>query len=129
MPLVVKRDDSREPFDEAKLRCGMVQGAGEAPGEREAVEEALARIGHRLRSMGEREVQSRVIGELVMEELRAPGRGRLRALRLGVPQLPGRRVLPGEIRQLRELGDRTGGGTSCPCCRTSLEHAEAEFPR
>jgi transcriptional repressor NrdR len=36
----------------------------------EAVEEAVSRIGHKLRSLGEREVQSRTIGELVMDELR-----------------------------------------------------------
>ena len=40
------------------------------PVSREAIEEAITRICQRLRSMGEREVQSRIIGELVMEELR-----------------------------------------------------------
>jgi transcriptional repressor NrdR len=30
----------------------------------------VSRIGHKLRSLGEREVQSRAIGELVMDELR-----------------------------------------------------------
>ena len=47
------------------------EGAGEAPGRRsEAIEAAVARICHKLRSLGEREIASRAIGEMVMEELR-----------------------------------------------------------
>lgn len=70
MPMVVKSDRSREPFDEAKLRAGMVKALEKRPVSREALEEAVSRIGHQLRSLGEREVHSRTIGELVMEELR-----------------------------------------------------------
>jgi len=69
MPLVVKSDQRRVPFDEAKLRAGMERALEKRPVSREAVDEAVSRIGHKLRSMGEREVASRVIGELVMEEL------------------------------------------------------------
>ncbi len=70
MPMVVKSDRTREPFDEAKLRAGMTKALEKRPVALEAVEEAVSRIGHRLRSLGEREVQSRAIGELVMDELR-----------------------------------------------------------
>ncbi len=70
MPLVVKSDRTREPFDEAKLRAGMDKALEKRPVGREAVEEAVSRIGHELRSLGEREVSSRAIGELVMDELR-----------------------------------------------------------
>ncbi len=69
MPLVVKTDQRRVPFDEAKLRSGMVKALEKRPVSREAIDEAVSRIGHKLRSMGEREVASRVIGEMVMEEL------------------------------------------------------------
>jgi len=34
------------------------------------IDAALARIGHKLRALGEREVPSRLVGELVMDELR-----------------------------------------------------------
>ena len=34
MPLVVKSDQRRVPFDESKLRGGLAEGAGETPGER-----------------------------------------------------------------------------------------------
>jgi transcriptional repressor NrdR len=70
MPMVVKSDRTREPFDEAKLRAGMTKALEKRPVALEAVEEAVSRIGHKLRSLGEREVQSRAVGELVMDELR-----------------------------------------------------------
>ena len=40
------------------------------PVPREEIDEAVSRIVHKVRSLGEREVSSRAIGELVMEELR-----------------------------------------------------------
>jgi transcriptional repressor NrdR len=70
MPLVEKNDHSREPFDEAKLRGGIVKALEKRPVSQEKVEEAVSRICHKLRGLGEREVPSRAIGELVMEELR-----------------------------------------------------------
>ena len=70
MPLVVKSHGSREPFDEQKLRSGLLKALEKRPVPQDAVEEAIARIGHKLRSLGEREVASRHVGELVMEELR-----------------------------------------------------------
>jgi transcriptional repressor NrdR len=70
MPMVVKSDRTREPFDEAKLRAGMTKALEKRPVPLEAVEAAVSHIGHRLRSLGEREVQSRAIGEMVMDELR-----------------------------------------------------------
>jgi transcriptional repressor NrdR len=69
MPLVVKSDQSREHFDAAKLRSGMEKALEKRPVSSEAVDEAIGRIEHKLRSMGEREVPARVVGELVMDEL------------------------------------------------------------
>jgi transcriptional repressor NrdR len=69
MPLVVKSDQRRVPFDEAKLRGGMVKALEKRPVSREAIDDSITRITHKLRSMGEREVSSRTIGEIVMEEL------------------------------------------------------------
>jgi transcriptional repressor NrdR len=40
------------------------------PVSREAIDEALGRIFHKIRALGEREIQARAVGELVMEELR-----------------------------------------------------------
>jgi len=70
MPMVVKGDRTREPFDEGKLRSGMEKALEKRPVPRAQVDEALSRIAHKVRSLGDREVPARVIGELVMEELR-----------------------------------------------------------
>ena len=70
MPVVVKADDIREAYDEAKLRSGMEKALEKRPVAREAIDEAVSRITHKVRINGEREVPSRVIGEFVMEELR-----------------------------------------------------------
>ena len=70
MPMVVKGDRTREPFDEGKLRAGMERALEKRPVPRAQVDEALSRIAHKVRSQGDREVPSRVVGELVMEELR-----------------------------------------------------------
>jgi transcriptional repressor NrdR len=70
MPHVTKRDNRREPFDEAKLRSGIVRALEKRPVTTEAIEVSIGRILHHLRTMGEREVASDAIGELAMEELR-----------------------------------------------------------
>jgi transcriptional repressor NrdR len=70
MPSVVKTNNVREPYDEAKLRAGIEKALEKRPVSREAIDEALSRITHKVRVSGDREVSSRVIGEFVMEELR-----------------------------------------------------------
>src|SRR5262245_62731465 len=69
MPLVVKSDERRVPFDEAKLRTGLLKALEKRPVSRESIEEAVGHITRKLRSLGEREVTSRQIGEIVMDEL------------------------------------------------------------
>lgn len=69
MPLVVKSDERRVPFDESKLRGGMLKALEKRPVPRESVEEAVGHITRKLRALGEREVTSRLIGEIVMDEL------------------------------------------------------------
>ncbi|MEE3237021.1 MAG: transcriptional regulator NrdR [Pseudomonadota bacterium] len=70
MPRLIKSDESRQPFDESKLRNSMVRALEKRPVSADDFEQAVGRLLHKLRRMGEREVQSRLIGELVMEELR-----------------------------------------------------------
>lgn len=70
MPRIVKNDDSRQPFDEAKVRDSMRRALEKRPVPSDEFEQAVGRLVHKLRTMGEREVPSRLVGELVMEELR-----------------------------------------------------------
>lgn len=70
MPRIVKQDGSREPFDEHKLRMGIIKALEKRPVSMEQVEAAIDRMKFRLRATGERELDSRVVGEEVMRELR-----------------------------------------------------------
>ena len=70
LPMVVKSDRTREPFDELKLLAGMQRALEKRPVGGDDIEAAVARICHKLRSLGEREIASRSVGDMVMEELR-----------------------------------------------------------
>jgi transcriptional repressor NrdR len=70
MPRLVKNDNTRQPFDEVKLRNSMVRALEKRPVASDQFEQAVGRLVHKLRTMGEREVPSRLVGEMVMEELR-----------------------------------------------------------
>ena len=69
-PRIIKSDDRRERFIEDKLRSGILRALEKRPVAMEKVENAIARLKHKLRSLGVREVKSRKLGDLVMEELR-----------------------------------------------------------
>jgi len=70
MPKVIKGDGSRQPFDDNKLKSGILRAVEKRPIPVEAVEESINNIQSKLRGMGEREVAASVIGELVMDALR-----------------------------------------------------------
>ena len=70
MPHLIKREGKRQPFDEAKLRQSISIALQKRPVGEDAVEDAITRIKHALLGTGEREVPSRLLGELVMNELR-----------------------------------------------------------
>ena len=70
MPRVIKSNGNRQPFDEDKLRTGMLRALEKRPVSMETIESTLNRIKHNLQGMGEREVKTRVVGELVMSALR-----------------------------------------------------------
>lgn len=70
MPRLVKRDGSRMPFDEEKLRNGMQRALEKRPVSVEQLEAAVSHIKHKLRALGEREIESLMVGEMVMEQLK-----------------------------------------------------------
>lgn len=70
LPRIVKRDHSREQFSEEKLRDGVLRALEKRSVATEAVDEALERVKRHLRACGEREIDSRQLGEWVMAELR-----------------------------------------------------------
>jgi transcriptional repressor NrdR len=70
MPRIVKQDGNREPFNEDKLRSGFTRALEKRPVSIEDIEAVINKIKHALRATGEREVNSRVLGELVMDHLK-----------------------------------------------------------
>jgi transcriptional repressor NrdR len=69
MPRMIKRDGTRQPFDEHKMRSGIMRAVEKRPVSTEQVEQAIARIMSKLRATGEREVEVEMVGELVINEL------------------------------------------------------------
>ena len=70
MPRIIKRDGTRAPFDEEKLKFGITKALEKRPVSVDDVENAINHIKHRLRETGERELPSLRVGEEVMHELR-----------------------------------------------------------
>ncbi len=70
LPRLIKSNGSREPFQEQKLRSGIHKALEKRPVELERIEAAISHIKRILMVRGEREVESRAVGELVMHELR-----------------------------------------------------------
>jgi transcriptional repressor NrdR len=71
LPSIVKTGDRREPFDEHKLRVSFERALQKRPVASDALDGAVRAVINDLRRVGEREVPSRQVGELVMRELKA----------------------------------------------------------
>ncbi|HMW16569.1 MAG TPA: transcriptional regulator NrdR [Accumulibacter sp.] len=70
LPQVIKKNGSRVDFDREKLAASLWLALRKRPVNAAAVEGALAHIEEKLLALGEREVASEQIGEMVMSELR-----------------------------------------------------------
>ena len=68
--IVIKKDNSREPFDRQKLLNAMLRACAKRPVSYEALERAVSSIEQSLMSSYDREVTSVRIGELTMQELK-----------------------------------------------------------
>ena len=70
VPKIIKNNGTREPFNEDKLRRGIHHALEKRPVSSDDVEKAISRIIHQLQAIGEREVPSKLVGNLVMDELK-----------------------------------------------------------
>ena len=70
LPLVVKKNGSRTEYDREKVQASMMLALRKRPVTTESVDAAIDRIEEKLVTLGEREVASDRIGELVMRELK-----------------------------------------------------------
>ena len=69
--IVVKRDKSREVFDRNKLTAGILRACEKRPVSLSQIEEMVDHIEAKIQSMLDREITTRQIGELAMEEIKA----------------------------------------------------------
>ena len=70
LPLVIKKDDRREPFDRAKILNGLKKACSKRPVALEVLEAAVDRIERTLEESGEKEIRSSRIGDGVMAALK-----------------------------------------------------------
>jgi len=70
MPMVVKKDGRREPWDRAKLEAGFHKACEKRPVPTDAIDDSVARIERALQESGMREVASDVVGEKVVDALK-----------------------------------------------------------
>jgi len=70
LPQVVKKNGSRVDYDRDKLSASFWLALRKRPATTEAVEAAMARIEEKLLALGEREIPSEKLGEMVMRELK-----------------------------------------------------------
>jgi transcriptional repressor NrdR len=69
MPQVVKQNGMRSEFDAEKLRTSFKRALHKRPVSAELVDEAIDHVTQKLHALGEREIGSRQVGEMVMKEL------------------------------------------------------------
>lgn len=70
MPRIIKRDGSREPFNEDKMRSGLIRALEKRPVSIEQVELGINKVKSQMRATGEREVSSELLGNFIMEQLK-----------------------------------------------------------
>ncbi len=71
LPMVVKKDGRREPFDRMKIIAGLTKACEKRPISMATIEELTDRVERALQERGEKEIPSSAIGEAVMRELHA----------------------------------------------------------
>ena len=69
LPLIVKKDGRREPYDRSKIVSGLKKACEKRPVSVAAIEHAADRVERFIQERSEKEVQSSVLGEAVMREL------------------------------------------------------------
>lgn len=71
MPKVAKRDERREEFQRKKLVVAIQKACEKRPVSADAVERLVDRVERYVQELGDKEVASRLVGDRVMEELKA----------------------------------------------------------
>ncbi|MDF0478817.1 transcriptional regulator NrdR [Vagococcus sp. PNs007] len=67
--LVIKKNGGREEFNRDKILRGLIRSAEKRPVSMEQMEQIVDQVENKVRSLGENEISTTLIGEYVMEEL------------------------------------------------------------
>jgi transcriptional repressor NrdR len=70
LPQIIKKDNTREPFDRLKILQGLEKACEKRPVSVESREALATNIEKSLQAMGEKEIASSVIGEQIMDGLK-----------------------------------------------------------
>ena len=67
--IVIKKDKNREPYDRSKIESGVLKSCHKRPVSVDQIEKCVDRLETAVFNLEEREVESTVVGEIVMDEL------------------------------------------------------------
>jgi transcriptional repressor NrdR len=70
LPMVIKKDGRREPFDRKKILEGLTRACQKRPVSASQIEALISAVERQVQELGEKEIPSRVVGEAVMKRLR-----------------------------------------------------------
>ncbi len=70
MPLIIKKDGRREPYSREKALGGLKKCTQKRPVQTEQLEAIATRIEKRLHSLGLKEVPAKIVGQMIMKELK-----------------------------------------------------------
>jgi len=68
--IIVKKDDNREAYDRSKMETGVLRACHKRPVSTDRIDELVDEVEADIFNRGDKEISSRVIGELVMNKLK-----------------------------------------------------------
>ena len=68
--IIIKKDNNREAYDRSKIETGVLRACHKRPVSTDSIEELVDEVEADVLNRGEKEISSRVIGELVMNKLK-----------------------------------------------------------
>ena len=89
LPMVVKKDGRREPFDRTKIRTGIKKACEKRPISTDAIETVVDNVERACQEFQDKEIPSSAIGEEDHAGTPDPRRRRLCPVRIGLPAVPG----------------------------------------
>lgn len=69
--IIIKKDKIREAYDRSKIESGVIKSCHKRPISVEEIEKCIDRIETKIFNLEQKEVESSVIGEIVMDELKS----------------------------------------------------------